>query len=626
MTDMKSSLQQHLGTNYIPSIFEARQIQDFLDISSEEVHDIDVEINKLQQQLELLQVKRLKISDLAEQHRALLSPVRRLSRDILGEIFLACLPTDRNPCMSATEAPMLLTRINSSWRNIAHLTPRLWAAIHITFPSVDTRIYPNTARSYLTVREAQLHLKLTQREAGIREWLERAGTYPLSISIYQSVKWGQCMPGYLPVADPYGNRVDKYQELYLSFIRNTIVPYHKRWYDIDMYVNPSTLNGLLASGPDGLTAKHMPMLKSVHIGVNATVNQYTKLVKWKEIVGLLSSQVITATISGIGVSSLDFYLTPKHVWGQLTELNLKLHPVEFTPVNLCGVSSSVICHCLALKILKLIVVPLPVLVNAGGSSDINTWPQTMVDISLPHLIMLSLSLPSTTDTVEFVKRLHLPSIQQLDFELSGYEQTFTGIRAEDILKMVLRASGGGVSLGLYWPYWISSSAQMLHILQNIPYLTSLVIASTSIKHDKWSIPYQPSQFYSVLNDGLLSALSPVGKEYSEIICPQLEVLECDSNLVTEITEQGLRDFVQARRQANLRDQRVVPLRKLCISINDYKQDVPVDEEVSLGEDSAVYFRKYEDYSLSPWMGLEVQTHKRLQTACSALDKVIYTKL
>ncbi|KAF8979416.1 hypothetical protein BDQ17DRAFT_1439481 [Cyathus striatus] len=86
----------------------------------------------------------------------------------------------------------------------------------------------------------------------------------------------------------------------------------------------------------------------------------------------------------------------------------------------------------------------------------------------------------------------------------------------------------------------------------------------------------------------MSALSPAGKEYSEIICPHLEVLECDSKLVTGITEQGLRDFVQARRQAHIKDQRIAPLRKLCISINDYKQEVPVDEEVSLGEDSAVY--------------------------------------
>ncbi|KAF9001769.1 hypothetical protein BDQ17DRAFT_1358239 [Cyathus striatus] len=523
-------------------------------ISSKEVHAIDVEINQLQQQLELLQAKRRELSDLAEQHRALLSPVRRLSRDVLEAIFLACLPTDRNPCMSATEAPILLTRISSSWRNIAHSTPRLWAAIHISFPSVDNHSYPYTARSYLTVREAQLHLKLKLLEAGIKEWLERTGACPLSISIYQSHNWGQPMISHRPLAGPaYGNLIDKYRELYSSFIRNTIVPYIKRWHDIDI-------------GPDGLTAKFTTMLKNVHIGVNTTAVQNIELVKhWKEIVGLLPSQVITAAIS-------------------------ELHPVDNIPVNLCAFSSVVLCHCLALKILKLIVAPV--------------HPNRSNNISLHHLVILSLSLSSLTDTMEFVKHLYLPSIQQIDFEC---------IQVEDILKMALRASGGGVSLGLYRPYWILSSAQLLDILQNIPYLTSLVISSANIMHDKRSTPYwfQPSSFH-VLNDDLMSAMSPAGKEYSEIICPQLEVLECDSKLMTGLTEEGLKNF------------RIAPLRKLCISINDYKQEVPVDEEVSLGDDSAVYFRKCEDYSLSPWMGLEVQTDKSLQTFHP--EQVMYTKL
>ncbi|KAF8979418.1 hypothetical protein BDQ17DRAFT_986810 [Cyathus striatus] len=164
--------------------------------------------------------------------------------------------------------------------------------------------------------------------------------------------------------------------------------------------------------------------------------------------------------------------------------------------------------------------------------------------------------------------------------------------------MALRTSGCGVSLGLYRPYWISSSAQLLQVLRHIPYLTNLVIDSTNITHGIWSTPQsQLFHFNDVLNDDLLSALSPAGKEYSEIICPQLEAFECDYNFLTGITEQGLRDFVQARRQAHLRDRRIVPLRKLCISINDYKQNVPVDE-VSLNEDFAIYFRKREDDSHS----------------------------
>ncbi|KAF8988464.1 hypothetical protein BDQ17DRAFT_1257658, partial [Cyathus striatus] len=181
---MDSLFEQHLGTNYVPSFEEERQIRDCLEITSKGVHDIDVKISQLQRQQELLHVKRQKIFDLAEQYRALISPARRLGRDILQEIFVACLPTDRNPYMSASEAPMLLTQICSSWRRIAHSTPRLWAAIHIVLPSVNIREIRSD--SFTADRKALVRHKINQRKSGTKQWLRRSGACPLSISIYQS--------------------------------------------------------------------------------------------------------------------------------------------------------------------------------------------------------------------------------------------------------------------------------------------------------------------------------------------------------------------------------------------------------------------------------------------------------
>lgn len=56
---------------------------------------------------------------------------RYLPDDILREIFVWCLPTGRNPTMSAKEAPMVLTRVSSQWRSVGLSTPRLWSALHI---------------------------------------------------------------------------------------------------------------------------------------------------------------------------------------------------------------------------------------------------------------------------------------------------------------------------------------------------------------------------------------------------------------------------------------------------------------------------------------------------------------
>ncbi|KAF8997443.1 hypothetical protein BDQ17DRAFT_858716 [Cyathus striatus] len=122
---MDSPFQQHLGNNYVPTVNEANQIQDLLKISDQSLHCIDAEIDQLQRQVDLLQEKRSILHGFAEQHRALLSPARKLTQDIIEEIFIACLPENRTPYMSAMEAPMLLTRICSSWRRIALSTPRI---------------------------------------------------------------------------------------------------------------------------------------------------------------------------------------------------------------------------------------------------------------------------------------------------------------------------------------------------------------------------------------------------------------------------------------------------------------------------------------------------------------------
>ncbi|KAJ7782493.1 hypothetical protein DFH07DRAFT_704529, partial [Mycena maculata] len=58
-----------------------------------------------------------------EAHKA---PTRRLPLDFIQEIFVACLPTHWNCAMSASEAPVILGPVCSSWRSISLSTPRLW--------------------------------------------------------------------------------------------------------------------------------------------------------------------------------------------------------------------------------------------------------------------------------------------------------------------------------------------------------------------------------------------------------------------------------------------------------------------------------------------------------------------
>ncbi|KAF7376687.1 hypothetical protein MSAN_00085700 [Mycena sanguinolenta] len=170
---MASPFASRLGTNYCPTDEEILQINSLLVEPTLRLKGLDDEITKLQKAIDKLVEERSRVAAYVEDHKALLSPIRRLPLDVIQELFIACLPTHRNCVMSASEAPVLLGRICSSWRAISHITPRLWSSLHVVEPSPGL----NTA-SY--------DQKVAQRLEVTQTWLGRSGQCPLSISIQSS--------------------------------------------------------------------------------------------------------------------------------------------------------------------------------------------------------------------------------------------------------------------------------------------------------------------------------------------------------------------------------------------------------------------------------------------------------
>ncbi|KAF8138028.1 hypothetical protein K438DRAFT_1543783, partial [Mycena galopus ATCC 62051] len=123
---MSSPFASKLGTNYCPLDKEVLEIQALLVEPLSRLQSLDNRIAELQNAIDELAKKRATVSAYVDAHRALISPIRRFPLDMLQEIFVACLPTHRNCVMSATESPVLLGRICSSWRTISLSTPRLW--------------------------------------------------------------------------------------------------------------------------------------------------------------------------------------------------------------------------------------------------------------------------------------------------------------------------------------------------------------------------------------------------------------------------------------------------------------------------------------------------------------------
>ncbi|KAF8177069.1 hypothetical protein K438DRAFT_1845880 [Mycena galopus ATCC 62051] len=187
---MSSPFALSLGTNYCPTDDEVVQIRSLLVQPTLRLKTLDDEIGDLQKAIDKLVEERDSLGTYVGAHRALLSPARRLPLDILQEIFIACMPTQRNCVMSAIEAPVLLGRICSAWRTVSLSTPRLWARVHIVEPQPQGWGSPTA--------EPKLSQKVAQRLEITKIWLGRSGELPLSISM-QSCS-NQFLEGLIPFA------------------------------------------------------------------------------------------------------------------------------------------------------------------------------------------------------------------------------------------------------------------------------------------------------------------------------------------------------------------------------------------------------------------------------------------
>jgi hypothetical protein len=167
---MQTPFADKLHTNYVPLSFEIDQIHQVIAKPLDDISQLNEKIAHLQAIIDDLSRERDELSRFVEDHRALLSGVRQLPQEIVQEIFLSCLPNDRNAVMSASEAPVLLGRICKSWRQISLSTPQLWSSLHIPIP--DPTYLMEHGRG-----------KLLERGAAVKAWLERSGSCPLSLSV-----------------------------------------------------------------------------------------------------------------------------------------------------------------------------------------------------------------------------------------------------------------------------------------------------------------------------------------------------------------------------------------------------------------------------------------------------------
>ncbi|KAJ7058471.1 hypothetical protein C8F01DRAFT_291722 [Mycena amicta] len=168
-----SSFASKLGTNYCPTDDEIHEINALLEAPSAQLLEFDAKIAELQKSMDSLIAQRSEVASFVAEHKALLAPIRRLPMEVLQAIFVACLPEERHPAMVAEDAPILLTRICTTWRQVALATPRLYTRFHVdsAFPQQND-YYPE-----MTVHLFQWRLDT------MKLWIARSKRLPLSISL-----------------------------------------------------------------------------------------------------------------------------------------------------------------------------------------------------------------------------------------------------------------------------------------------------------------------------------------------------------------------------------------------------------------------------------------------------------
>ena len=281
-----SKFLDKVNTNYIPNVEERQEISEYVSTVNQELSQLNAKITEMRTALMQVARTRDRLQAAANQHHALISPLRRLPPELLQVIFVYCLPLHRNAVMHSSEAPVLLGRVCSEWRRISLSTPEVWSSLHIVPPNVNFSNLKSSTARFKRKREL------------VEMWLGRSGACPLNISFVWFAS-------------------DSEDEIKLcASLLEALVPTCGRWRMLDFQVPLKMFKPFI-----GLTVKDVPLLEGLSLMDNRTPLGIDVVDKWPE------SLVFAESASNLKNFTLTFFSgglrLPSIPWHQLTTLYLE---------------------------------------------------------------------------------------------------------------------------------------------------------------------------------------------------------------------------------------------------------------------------------------------------------------
>ncbi|KAJ7679008.1 hypothetical protein DFH06DRAFT_503245 [Mycena polygramma] len=124
--------------NVAPPDFQIREIENAIDSVEDGIAGLDIQIAGLRRSLSQLMSRRAELERFANDHRGVVSIVRRLPSDILTEIFSCCV--DAGAALhppQTSDALQRIVRVSGHWRSIALASAHLWRHLFISQAQID---------------------------------------------------------------------------------------------------------------------------------------------------------------------------------------------------------------------------------------------------------------------------------------------------------------------------------------------------------------------------------------------------------------------------------------------------------------------------------------------------------
>ncbi|KAJ7609309.1 hypothetical protein DFH06DRAFT_187089 [Mycena polygramma] len=198
-----------LNSNEAPLGPDVTIIQSTISKIDEHMAELDAEVERVHERMRELQEERALFSDYRHQNHAVLSPVRRIPPEVLGEI-VSWTPRRGRRKTRMKDSPWLFTHVSQYWRAVAVSHSKLWSLVAIKYqPETDPSAYPLAMAETQLARAKKLKIQFSgcqTSNAGLQTEMfrylskhaSRWETQPCANFLF--VSYAERPPGSCPVA------------------------------------------------------------------------------------------------------------------------------------------------------------------------------------------------------------------------------------------------------------------------------------------------------------------------------------------------------------------------------------------------------------------------------------------